>query len=88
MGATTDIDGKFSLTDLPPNTYRVEMSFIGYQTIDTTITLTAAEPSVSLENIQISTRGVGLEEVVITGERALMELGLDRKVFNVESSPE
>lgn len=52
-GAITDADGSYSL-ELEPGTYKVEISYVGYQTIQQTITLESGETKtldVSLEMV-------------------------------------
>ncbi|OAV46139.1 TonB-dependent receptor domain-containing protein [Lewinella sp. 4G2] len=85
-GTTTDFDGKFALDNIPLGDYRLEMSFIGYDTENRELELTEAERFFKTGKVSLGTGGQDLEEVVVTAERAVMELGLDRKVFNVEKS--
>ncbi len=85
-GTTTDIDGRFAFADLPFGDYRLELSFIGYDTENRELELTEAERFFQAGQIQLGSGGQELDEVVVTAERAVMELGLDRKVFNVEKS--
>ena len=82
-GSTSDIDGRFDLRLTAPGRYRVRVSFIGYADLDTAVTLSGSQPTVTLEGLRLAADGEALDEVVVTAERALMELGLDRKVFNV-----
>ena len=85
-GGSSDVDGKFELLDVRPGTYRLEVSFLGYATQSKTIEVNRGPESVEIPTITLSEGGNNLDEVVITAERAVMELGLDRKVFNVEKS--
>lgn len=85
-GTTTDIDGKFEFDNLPLGDYRLEMSFIGYDTENRDVELSELENFFILGDVALGTGGQDLSEVVVTAERAVMELGLDRKVFNVEKS--
>ncbi|WP_020567987.1 outer membrane beta-barrel family protein [Neolewinella persica] len=85
-GTTTDIDGSFSFDNLPLGDYRLEMSFLGYGTENRGVELNEMERFFSLGDVFLGSGGQELEEVVVTAERAVMELGLDRKVFNVEKS--
>lgn len=85
-GTTTDIDGKFSFENLPLGDYRLEMSFLGYDTENRDVELSEMERFFSLGDVFLGNEGQRLDEVVVTAERAVMELGLDRKVFNVEKS--
>jgi iron complex outermembrane receptor protein len=85
-GTTTDIDGKFVFDDLPLGDYRLEMSFLGYGTENRGVELNEMERFFSLGDVFLGAGGQDLDEIVVTAERAVMELGLDRKVFNVEKS--
>lgn len=85
-GTSTDIDGNYEIVDLPSGTYRLEASFLGYATETQMVTLTEAGTTVVLPAITLSEGGNNLDEVTVTAERAVMELGLDRKIFNVEKS--
>lgn len=85
-GTTTDINGKFFFENVPLGDYRVEMSFIGYDTENREVELNEIERVFSIGDVILGTAGQNLDEVVVTAERAVMELGLDRKVFNVEKS--
>jgi len=85
-GTTTEIDGTFSFSDLPLGDYRIEMSFIGYDTENRSVELSEIERVFTIGDVTLGTGGQELDQVVVTAERAVMELGLDRKVFNVEKS--
>jgi outer membrane receptor protein involved in Fe transport len=85
-GTSSDFDGRYELNNLPLGTFRLEATFLGYATQTQTVILTDAATTIELPNITLMEGGNDLAEVVITAERAVMELGLDRKVFNVEKS--
>ena len=86
-GTTTDIDGRFNFEQLPMGRYtpRNELHRLRYRG-----TRTGTNGSRTLlpgrARRALGTGGQDLDEVVVTAERAVMELGLDRKVFNVEKS--
>jgi len=85
-GTTTDIDGKFRIEDLPLDDLMLEMSFLGYDTEKRELGLSDAERLVRMGSVVLGSDANQLDEIVVTAERAVMELGLDRKVFNVEKS--
>ena len=86
-GTTSDIDGNFSLKNIPYGDYRLEVSFIGYEDEEMMLELNNAERFIEVGTIDLSEGGAtDLDEVVVTADRAIMELGLDRKSFNVEQS--
>ncbi|NJB86608.1 outer membrane receptor protein involved in Fe transport [Lewinella marina] len=86
-GTTSDIDGKFFIKDLPYGDYRLEVTFIGYEEEEMMLELNNSERFIEVGAIDLAAGGAtDLDEVVVTAERAIMELGLDRKSFNVEKS--
>ena len=85
-GVTTDIDGRFDIRELPLGDYRLEMSFLGYETENRSVALSEIENVFAVGDVVLGADGEQLDEVVVTAERAVMELGLDRKIFNVEKS--
>lgn len=63
-GTATGIDGTYSIPDLPLGTYALRVSYIGYLTFDTEVTLTG---NVNVQNISLRPDYTGLEEVIVTG---------------------
>ena len=62
-GTTSDFDGLYTIDDLAPGTYVVEFSFVGYQTIEETIAISANQ-IVALD-LSLSPSAAALDEVVI-----------------------
>lgn len=62
-GAAVDSDGNYEITDIPSGTYQVSASFIGYNQMVKSVTISAGE-SVTLDFALKS--GVALDEVVVT----------------------
>ncbi|MCS4193663.1 hypothetical protein GGP50_001885 [Salinibacter ruber] len=60
-GATTNQDGYFVMSGLPPKDYRVRISYLGYQSIDTTLTAGAGPARISLAGTSIQSEGVVVE---------------------------
>ena len=46
-GATTDLDGKFLIKDLPYGSYTLTLSFVGYKTVTKEFQLSATNKTVS-----------------------------------------
>ncbi|MFT4943433.1 MAG: outer membrane receptor protein involved in Fe transport [Flavobacteriales bacterium] len=63
-GTTSNFDGFYAIEDLSPDTYIIEFSFIGYETIEKTIIIRANE--VIMLNVSLSPSAAALDEVVIT----------------------
>jgi hypothetical protein len=70
MGASTDIDGRFTIRGIPPGSYSVRVSFVGYTT--QVVTAVAVEPAAELKlDVNLSPQEFEQEEVVVTAERVL-----------------
>lgn len=63
MGATTDFDGKYTLKPIPPGTYDVEVSFVGYQSKKVT-KLVVGTDKITFQNIGLG-KGVSIGAVTI-----------------------
>jgi iron complex outermembrane receptor protein len=64
---TSDFDGRYSFNDLLPGAYKVQVSYIGYQTITKTIYLTERE-AISMD-FHLAEITYVTDEAVITGSR-------------------
>jgi len=65
LGAATDIDGRYEIQNVPPGTYTVAVSYVGYRAAQQEVTV-AAGASITL-NFMLEPDVRGLEEVVVTG---------------------
>ena len=85
-GAVCDDKGKFVITKIPYGTYRLIISFIGYEnvTIENVI-ITDKKSSVDVGALKLSTGSKELDAVVVEGQRALIEEKVDRTVYNAEN---
>jgi hypothetical protein len=86
-GTITDIDGDFEIINLDANVYRLKIEFIGYRCkmLDSVVLSTDAFMK-NIGRIMLA-EDIKLQgEVVVSAEKSLMQLGLDKRVFNVEKS--
>ncbi len=84
-GVITDEKGNFKLNGVHPGSYKLSITFIGYPTkiIDPVVT-TDSKPDKNLGQIIVSPGSKTLKEVVVTGQKALVENHIDKLVYNVE----
>ncbi|WP_245747671.1 outer membrane beta-barrel family protein [Parapedobacter koreensis] len=85
-GMQTVDDGKIQFTDVAPGTYAVRITYIGYEDYLRSGIIVQAGRDINLGNISLKPSGELLEEVVVQGTPPAMELGIDRKIFNVAQS--
>ena len=82
-GKTTSETGSFTFMDVLPGSYSLRLSFVGYQTRTVNaVTLTAQKPVLQLGTLRLRPESRQLSEVVITGQKALIEEKSDRLVYN------
>jgi outer membrane receptor protein involved in Fe transport len=96
-GAITPSNGDFSFEDLPVfGNYRLKLTAIGYKAIDEKVAFNfkdaqSADPEQrlgaidrDLGNIKMEIDAQNLQQVTVTAEKPLIQLGIDRKIYNVE----
>ncbi|HLP35448.1 TonB-dependent receptor domain-containing protein [Lacibacter sp.] len=96
-GQLTKANGDFSLEGLSPmGNYKLLVTAIGFKTIEQTISFglkpgggqedMMAMLDKDLGNIKLETDVQQLSEVVVTADKPTLQLGIDRKIFNVEKN--
>src|SRR5690606_26643739 len=86
-GALSDEEGSFTIQPTGYGSFTLRISGIGFAQKDTNnITISAAAPEKKLGNITIAMSAQKLKEVSVTAERPIMEMSVDKKVFNVEKN--
>ncbi len=95
-GQLTKANGEFSLEGLNIMAqYKLKITAIGYKLIEQkvgfTLNMSGGDMSQMLNNIDKDLGNIKLEadikelgEVVVTGEKPTLQLGIDRKIFNVD----
>ncbi|CAN5866458.1 outer membrane beta-barrel family protein [soil metagenome] len=87
-GAMTDEKGKFSLNRVTDGEYRLEVTFIGFETRSIpNITISDRKSVYDLGSIALNVNVQALKEVTVEGQRALFEEKVDRTVYNAEVDP-
>ena len=82
-GGISDENGKYTI-DLPFGKFYALIEFMGFEAQKTTIfTLSRENQNYDLGEIGLSTTASDLSEVVVQGEKTIMELSLDKRIFNV-----
>jgi outer membrane receptor protein involved in Fe transport len=83
-GTTADESGKFSINKVAPGSYKLLISFIGFK--DKTVHNIKVEKGKDIElgSIELASSVQNLQEITITGEKAMVEEKVDRLVYNAE----
>ena len=81
-GAATQMNGKFVI-EAPSGNYYAKISFLSFK--DKTVgNINITNKDVDLKKIALEPAIKNLDEFTVTEEKALMELDLDKRVFNVD----
>ncbi len=85
IGAATDVEGNFVISNLSPNIYSVSISAIGYrkqliQNVQVNVDLTTRI------DVKLSSEAVDLEAVVVTAEKPLVRRDLTSSQTNVDAN--
>lgn len=65
IGASTNADGRYEITNVPSGTQQIEARFLGYRSVTKDVTVENGE-TVEL-NFELSESAINLDEVVVTG---------------------
>lgn len=85
-GAVCDEKGKFSITKVEEGTYSISVSFIGYETVSIpNVIITQKNDNIELGEVKLSTGAKMLNEIVVEGQKQLVEERVDRTVYNAEN---
>lgn len=86
-GDLTKDNGSFTIEPTGIGKFHLRISAIGFQQkIVDNIIITPDNPEKDLGKVQIGTAATQLKEVNITAEKPIMEMGIDKKTFNVEKN--
>jgi outer membrane receptor protein involved in Fe transport len=84
-GTTTDDKGVFNLNGIRDGKYKMLIYFVGYKTgTKTDIIIDKTNSSISLGNIKLINQQTTLKEVVVEGEKSIIESKIDKIVYNAE----
>ena len=82
MGVATDINGFFNITKVKPGTYTLVATYLGYDTVAETITLTANQ--IFNKKFYLNKSSIQLTEVVATGENQAKKENTQVSVMRVD----
>jgi len=82
LGAAADAQGYYNILNIPPGTYRVQFSVIGYQTVVVQNVLITSNNTTSL-NAELGEETLTGEEVVVIAKRPVVDVNLTSSVSTV-----
>jgi iron complex outermembrane recepter protein len=79
-------DGSFSISPTGVGNFTLRIQAIGLKVINMPVSISPKSPDKDLGNITVVTSQNTLKEVDIVAEKPMMEMNVDKKVFNVEKN--
>ena len=85
-GALTEEDGRFVISGLPEGQYLINSEFLGYFPTETSLLVGGLNDIYSLGEIALQPDAGDLEEVIVTGQRQILEATLDRRIYSMDDN--
>lgn len=86
-GATTDLEGRFHISDVDTGHYLLQVSFVGYHTIYQPYAVTTASPvQIDLGQMRMKVQSL-MQEVVVRAERPLYAMDGEKNLYNTKEDP-
>ena len=82
-GTVSGEDGRFTLTNVAPGNYVLEISYVGYSTSRQRLLVGKLSQFLDLGVIELTESTTSLSEVVVVGKQDAVAETLDKKTFNV-----
>ncbi len=77
-------NGDFLLEPVPGGRYRLQVSFIGYRTLEQSVEVNRERSEVDLGNLRLEPDAGVLKEANVVREKSTMQMLVDRRVFQVD----
>ncbi len=81
-GDATNLEGEYNIENIPPGTYTLRISFVGYQTFRDQVTIEAGQTLT--KDAMLQSGAVDLQELVVTGYQRETRASLTGAVASVE----
>jgi len=85
-GAMSKEDGFFTINGLSSGKYKIQVSYLGYNTYQSDIIIGTLNQYYDIGKIELETSTTQLDEVTIQGERSEINSGLDKKSYSMDNN--
>ena len=87
-GVASNIDGDFLMEDIKPGNYYATLSYVGYRDkIFSELKFSDTKNSeVDFGTVNMRLGSVELAEIIVSGDRNVMEVKMDKRIFNASKS--
>ena len=91
LGASTDLNGRYTIRGISPGEYPVKISFVGYQTFESKITVAAAGSGAMVRDFRLLPVTIEGETITVTGQASGQNAAISKQlvalpVMNVVSA--
>ncbi|MDD2961147.1 MAG: outer membrane beta-barrel protein [Muribaculaceae bacterium] len=84
-GTSSDLEGKFSFADVNVGRYLVQVSYIGYDTYNKRVRITAEAPNVNVGKLPVKENSIILQETTVVGVKTEIKVKEDTVEYNAGS---
>lgn len=85
-GAQSDNNGRVTFQGVPDGTFTLRITYVGYAELIKSDIVISNSSNLNLGKLILKPAGEMLNEVVVEGKVPAMQIGIDRKIFNVGES--
>lgn len=85
-GTVSDEDGRFTLSDIAPNDYYLEISFVGYTTLKHPLFIGSLSEFLDITTLELEQDATALDEVIITGQQDGVSSRMDKQTYSLEDN--
>lgn len=85
-GVVTNDEGRFTFTDIKPNSYYLEVSYIGYLKTRQSVFVGTLSQFLQLPVVELEFESKSLSEVVVTSKQEDVSNKMDKKSYSVENN--
>jgi outer membrane receptor protein involved in Fe transport len=86
IGTVTDDEGRFLLSNIKPDNYLLEISFLGYITKNQKLYIGELSEFLDLATVELEEDSKTLSEVVVTAKQDDVSSKMDKKIFSIEDN--
>lgn len=84
-GTVADLKGKFTLNKVPSGKHTLVISFVGFESKSVEVEISDRRNTIDIGTIALAAETKILNEVVVEGQRSLVEERVDRTIYNAEN---
>lgn len=82
MGAATDVDGNYFILNIPPGTYQLRASLVGYNTVTVSNVRVSVDQTTKID-FQLTEQAIQINNVVVTAQKPIVQKDLTSTQQNI-----